>query len=284
MGIKSFFHKIKIGLTRFGGTSIPDISSTKIYGDNGEEFFIDKLERALPLAEIKRNIVINTSDGNAEIDCLMLYQNKLFAIEVKSWKGVLTETDKGFTQEKTDCWTGEIHSKQLKSPFKQLQRAIALLKKEIPSKIWINPIVYFEGDELERISTFSNNTWFSNINDLVNHIKNKSKIVCENTEAQEFFDKCVPADFLYSKRRKKSLRCIITSESLNIQTEQGLATRDNIAVIHIVHHFSYDELNITMTNNIHKHAVIENGKITVNTNGEFANYSLCKLDYIKIGR
>lgn len=238
----------------------------------------------MPPAEIKRNIIINTSDGNAEIDCLMLYQNKLFAIEVKSWKGVLTEMDKGFTQEKTDCWTGEIHSKQLKSPFKQLQRAIALLKKEIPSKIWINPIVYFEGDELEGISTFSNNTWFSNINDLVNHIKNESKIVYENTEAQEFFDKCVPADFLYSKRRKKSLRCIITSESLNIQTEQGLATRDNIAVIHIVHHFSYDELNITMTNNIHKHAVIENGKITVNTNGEFANYSLCKLDYIKIGR
>ena len=39
-----------------------------------------------------------------------------------------------------------------------------------------------------------------------------------------------------------------------------------------------------MTNNIHKHTVIENGKITVNVNGELANYSLCKLDYIKIGR
>lgn len=37
MGIKSFFHKIKIGLTRFGGTSISDISSqrdTEIMGKN----------------------------------------------------------------------------------------------------------------------------------------------------------------------------------------------------------------------------------------------------------
>lgn len=76
----------------------------------------------------------------------------------------------------------------------------------------------------------------------------------------------------------------ITPESLNIQTEQGLVTRKNISQINIIHHFSYDKLNITMNDGTHRCAVIENGKITVNDNGKFVNYSLCKLDYIEIGR
>ena len=131
MGLKNLFHKIKTGFARLSGKSIPNISSTKRYGDSGEESFIGKLKTELPFSRIKRNIIINTSYGNAEIDCLVLYRDKLFAIEVKRWKGCLTETDNGFIQEKTDRWTGEIHSKYQKSPFKQLNRAIYLLRKEI---------------------------------------------------------------------------------------------------------------------------------------------------------
>lgn len=284
MGLNSFFHKIKTGFARLGGTSIPDVSSTKRYGDNGEEYFLDELTRALPLSRIKRNIIINTPDGNAEIDCLVLCRDKLFAIEVKRWKGHLTETDNGFIQEKTDRWTGEIHSKYQKSPFKQLNRAIYLLRKEISGNVWINSVIYFEDNEFEGITTDSENTWFNNINDLVDYIKNDGEITYGNNKAKEFFDKCVSSDYLYSRSWDKSLHCIITPESLNIQTEQGLVTRKNISQINIIHHFSYDELDITMNDGTHKCAVIENGKITVNDNGKFANYSLCKLDYIEIGR
>lgn len=284
MGIKSFFHKIKTGFARLGGTSIPDVSSTKRYGDNGEEYFLEELTRALPLSRIKRNIIINTPDGNAEIDCLVLYLDKLFAIEVKRWKGHLTETDDGFMQEKTDRWTGEIHTKYQKSPFKQLNRAIYLLRKEMPGKVWINSVVYFEDSEFEGISTYSANTWFNNITDLVNYIKNDGEITYGNNEAQKFFDKCIAADYLYAKNWDKSLHCIIAPASLNIQTEQGIVTRKNISHIHIVHHFSYDELNITLNDGSDRQTVIENGKITVNENGKLANYSLCKLDYIELGR
>ena len=284
MGIKSFFHKIKTGLCRLGGTSIPYVSTAKRYGDNGEEYFTDELKRVLPLAQTKRNIIINMPDGNAEIDCLILYQNKLFAIEVKSWKGTLTETDEGFIQEKTDQWTGEIYRKYQKSPFRQLNRAVYLLRKEIPGRVWMNSVVYFEDDDFEGLSAFSKNRWFSNINDLGNYIKNEGKISYGKNEAQKFFDKCVSADFLYAKSWDKSLHCIITSESLNIQTEQGLVTRSDISEMHIVHHFSYDEVNITMKDNSYRRAVIENGKITVNDGGKLSDYSLCKLDYIEIGR
>ena len=284
MWLKSFFHKIKTGFARLSGKSIPNISSTKRYGDSGEESFIGKLKTELPFSRIKRNIIINTSYGNAEIDCLVLYLDKLFAIEVKRWKGHLTETDNGFVQEKTDRWTGEIHSKYQKSPFKQLNRAIYLLRKEISGNVWINSVIYFEDNEFEGISTASENIWFNNINDLVDYIKNDGEITYGNNEAKEFFDKCVSSDYLYARSWDKSLHCIITPESLNIQTEQGLVTRKNISQINIIHHFSYDELDITMNDGAHRCAVIENGKITVNDNGKFANYSLCKLDYIEIGR
>lgn len=284
MGLKSFFHKIKTGFARLSGKSIPYISSTKRYGDSGEESFIGKLKTKLPFSRIKRNIIINTLYGNAEIDCLVLYRDKLFAIEVKRWKGHLTETDNGFIKEKTDWWTGEIHSKYQKSPFKQLNRAIYLLRKEISGNVWINSVVYFEDGEFEGIFTDSDNTWFNNINDLVDYIKNDGEITYENNEAKEFFDKCVSSDYLYARSGDNSLHCIITPESLNIQTEQGLVTRKNISHINIIHHFSYDELDITMNDGTHRCAVIENGKITVNDNGKVANYSLCKLDYIEIGR
>ena len=205
MGLKSFFHKIKTGFARLSGKSIPYISSTKRYGDSGEESFIGKLKTKLPFSRIKRNIIINTSYGNAEIDCLVLYRDKLFAIEVKRWKGHLTETDNGFIQEKTDWWTGEIHSKYQKSPFKQLNRAIYLLRKEISGNVWINSVVYFEDDEFERIFTDSDNAWFNNVNDLVDYIKNNGEITYENNEAKEFFDKCVSSDYLYARSGNNSL-------------------------------------------------------------------------------
>ena len=98
-----------------GESSIPYVSEAKRYGNNGEDTFVHMLRSELPACQIKRNVIVMTSEGNAEIDCLILYQNKLFAIEVKRWKGSITETENGFLQEKIDRWTGEIHSKYQKS-------------------------------------------------------------------------------------------------------------------------------------------------------------------------
>lgn len=284
MGLKSFFHKLKTGFARRRGISIPYVSSIKTYGDNGESIFINSLTRVLPLSQIKSNVVINAPDGNAEIDCLILYQNKLFAIEVKSWKGRLTEIDNDyFIQEKIDCWTDEIHEKYLKSPFKQLNRAIYLLKKQISGKVWINPVVYFVDEEFEGISTSIENIWFDNINNLVNYIESDGELTYGKNEAKYFFDKCISADYLYVSSCGKSLRCIIEANSLTFQTEQGLITRKDISHIHIVHHFSYDELIIALNDGSSRRVIAENGRIKVNSCDKLIDYSLCKLDYIKIG-
>ena len=142
MGIRAFFHKIKMGFLRSREASIPFVDAVKRYGNTGEDTLVVGLRRELPACRIKKNVMIFTPEGNAEIDCLVLYGDKLFAIEVKRWRGQLTETEDGFRQEKTDRWTGEIHTKQVRSPFKQLGRAIYLLKKQIPIKAWVNPIIF----------------------------------------------------------------------------------------------------------------------------------------------
>lgn len=283
MGIRAFFHKIKMGFVRAGESSIPYVNEVKRYGNSGEDEFTYRLCRELPSCKIKRNVAILTPDGNAEIDCLVLHHNKLFAIEVKRWKGYLTERDDGFLQEKTDRWTGETHTKLLKSPFKQLGRAIYLLRKQIPIKAWVNAVVFFEDDELESVSAFSDNVWFDRYQDLVDYISNDGK-VSFGTSANDFFERCVPADYLYANAWGKSLQCIINRTTLRFKTPQGDISADNIDSIRISHHWSYDELHITMADGSIKTITLENAKIQVSDNGRISTYALCKLDYIELGR
>lgn len=284
MGIRAFFHKIKIGFVRRREDSIPGINSVKRYGNDGENKFINIILSELPSCKIKKNVVISTSEGDAEIDCIVLINNKLFAIEIKRWKGHLTEQEDGFLQEKTDRWTEETHTKLLKSPFKQLGRAIYLLRKQIPINAWLNAIVFFEDDELESISTFSDNVWFDNYQSLVNYIKYDGKSSFGKA-AHDFFEKCVSADLLYTDRFwGSSLNCVINRDTLRFESSQGVIPADRIACIHISHHWSYDELHITMVDGSEETATAENAKIQVSDNGRISTYALCKMDYIELGR
>ncbi len=83
----------------------------------------------MPDCKIKNNVIIHNSYGNAEIDCLILYKNKIFAVEVKRWKGKIVEKNDCFVQKKIDKRTGEVHIEKRNFPFKQLKRAIYLLRK-----------------------------------------------------------------------------------------------------------------------------------------------------------
>ena len=283
MGIRSFFHKIKMGFVRCRESSIPFVSEKKWYGNVGEDTFAYLISRALPTCRIKQNVIIETPDGNAEIDCLILYQNKLFAVEVKRWKGRLFETDEGFIQEKIDRWTGEARVKPLRSPFKQLNRAVYLLKKQIPSAVWVNPIVFFEDDEFESVETLSDNVWFCDRDMLVKYIQNDGR-QSTTYNAEQFFDKCVSADYLSAKSWNKSLRCVIEDNSLIFPTPFGEINRKNILNICIAHHWAYDELDVTLKDGSVCRITQDNAKIRVRENGKICEYALCKLDYIELGQ
>ena len=280
MGIGGFFHKIGIGFTRLGENSIPHTTQAKRYGNWGEDEFVYHIKNHLPNCQIKRNIVINTLDGNAEIDCLILYKNKLFAIEIKRWKGELIERDGQFVQYKRDRWTDEWHAKSHKSPFRQLNRAIYLLRKQIPEKAWINSIVYFE--EADKLSINSEGVWFENIYSLIEYILNDGQTSYGNN-AQTFFDKCIPADYLYSNSWDKSLHCIICDDSLIFKTQNKFLKRSDISTISVKHHWSYDDLIIKTKQGNRYTFKAENAHIRVIENGYARQYALCKLDYIELG-
>lgn len=280
MGLKSFFHKIKIGFTRMGEPSLPYTTQAKKYGDWGEDEFVYAIQSCLPDCKIKKNVIIQTLEGNAEIDCLILYKDKIFAIEIKRWKGRLVDHDGNFIQYKRDRWTDEIHTKVHKSPFKQLGRAVYLLRKQFPDNAWINAVVFFE--EADYIETESDNVWFNNINELVSHIISDGKSTWGNN-ASAFFEKCIAADYLYSNSWGKSLHCIVCDDSLRFVTSNGTLNRHNIQSISISHHWSYDEVKITTRNGTHHIGNIENGSIHVIDNGYKYRYALCKLDYIHLG-
>ncbi len=280
MGLKNFFHKIKIGFTRMGEPSLPYTTQAKKYGDWGEDEFVYAIESCLPDCKIKKNIIIQTAEGNAEIDCLILYKNKLFAIEVKRWKGQLVDRDGNFIQYKRDRWTDEIHTKVHKSPFKQLSRAVYLLRKQIPDNTWINTVVFFE--ESDYIETESDNVWFDNIGKLISHIVSGGKAAWGNN-ASAFFEKCTAADYLYSNSWEKSLHCIVCDNSLRFTTSNGMLDRSNIHSISISHHWSYDEVKITTKEGARHTVNVENGSIYVIDNGYKYRYALCKLDHIRLG-
>ena len=280
MGVRSFFHKIKIGFARMGESSIPNTTQAKKYGDWGEDEFVYAIESRLPGCKIKKNIIIQASEGNAEIDCLILYKNKLFAIEVKRWKGQLVERDGDFIQYKRDRWKDEIHTKIHTSPFKQLGRAVYLLRQQIPDKAWLNTIVFFQGSECVEVQ--SDNIWFDTIDNLIAHIVNSGKPSWGNN-ACAFFEKCISADYLYCSSWTQSLCCIICDDSLRFTTSSGILDRRNIRSIAISHHWSYDELKITTRDGVSHSVTAENSAVYVIDNGYKYRYALCKLTYIRLG-
>lgn len=281
MKIKHFFHKIKMGFVRIREESIPYVSEEKEYGSDGEYWFVNELKKNLPTCLVKQNVFIDTIDGRAEIDCLVFYNNNLFAIEVKRWIGRIIEKKDGFIKEKDDYWTDETHEEKLPSPFKQLKRAIYLLKKQIPDRAWINDVVFFIDDGIEEIETISDNVWFSDINDLVEYIKGKDGGMFTNNNLQ-FFKKCVESDRLDAENGFQ-LNCIIDEKTLQFNISNKFITKDKIKSIQIKHHWSYDKLTIILKDGTEYETTQENAKIKVKCNGQTKEYALCKLQNIEIG-
>lgn len=281
MGILNFFKKIKIGFKRWGESTIPYVSAEKRFGNIGEDDFVSLLKRYIPSCKIKRNVVIETSEGNAEIDCIILVNDKLFAVEIKRWKGIITERGGEFLQQKADQWTDEIHEKYHKSPFKQIGRAVYLLRKEYNCRAWINTVVFFE--DADNVSIGSDHVWFDDIDDLILYLQNDGRR-SHPKEADTLFQKIVPADYLYTNSWNKSLHCLISELSLCFQVEGKIIQKTDIDYIQISHHFSFDELHIVLKNGSEVMVKAENAKLLVNDNKKHHEYALCKLDYIKIGK
>ncbi len=278
----SLLHKLKIGLIRiFNSYSIDYTPEVKRYGNSAEFGLPNFLKNCIPNCQIKTNVIISLPNENseAEIDCLLLYEDKLFAIEIKHWKGVVVEREDGFYKYKQDRYTDDVWEKPLKSPFRQVNRAVSMLKKQTNNRDWIQPIVYFQGASSVRI--YSNNIWFDDASDLVHYIQGFQKKY-KSSGNINCFRRATAADFIYSTAYR-NLHCIIYDESLVFNIGNERLTRRNICSIDIEHHFSYDTLYIHLKDDREATVQIENGVLCATENRKRRIYSFSKIDKIVLG-
>ncbi len=279
MGI---FHKLKVGLGRiFNSFSIEYTPEVKRYGNAAEIGLPSFLKSRIPNCQVKSNVIISLPNecAQAEIDCLVLLEDKLFAIEIKHWKGSVVELDDGFHIYKQDKYTDDVWEKVLKSPFRQVGRAVSMLKKQTNNRDWIQTIVYFEG--AASVQVLDDDVWFDDANLLADYIINYQNRHRSNGNIQ-CFRSAIAADFIYSGTYR-NLHCIIDDKSLCINVGNVSITRKDIEWIDIEHHFSYDDLYIHLYNGNTVTTQIENGRIYATENNIRREYSLCKIDKILLG-
>lgn len=281
MFIKKIFHKIGIGLKRKFQKSIPSVEPEKLYGKQGELKFFEELKNVLPSCEMKNNIIVSSDKGDAEIDSLILYRNKLFAVEIKNWKGKQIEHEGKFYSYKRDKYLGINHIKPNKSPFDQVNRAIGLLKRTINGNVWINAIVYFQNNRDISIESGAEKVWFSDINELADYIRLQGKICYGNT-ARDFFGKCVASDCLFATERK-FLQGNISFESLCFAADGCMFTRNDIKSIHIKHKWSFDNITLRLKNGEEKTVKAENAKLNITIREKTYEYFFSKLANIELG-
>ncbi len=281
MGI---FRKLLTGIDRaFDGKKIESISEMKAFGNCAERSIVSFLRRKLPDAIIKENVILEKENHFSEIDCLIQYENKLFILEIKNWKGEIIERDGRFFSYKRDKYTDEIHEKELKSPFPQVKRQISLLKEITNSKPYINPVVLFENSD--KVDAENEIEWFINREDLLKYLKNNGR-ESNLTQIEKSMKNIKTADFIFSNSLfgERSLHCLINDESLTFKTNKRILRRKDIRYIKIVHHFSYDDIIIDLKNGDLVTTRNENGVLIVKDNKTIKEFSLSKIDSIELGR
>lgn len=235
------FHKISVFFKRaFSAKSLPKIDGIKRYGNKAEDDFEQRLVKLIPNVKYKRNVFIDAPTGKCEIDFLINYKNKLFIVEVKHYKGrVYGESDGNFIKYKQDTYTDDIHVKEMKNPFRQVNRQASLIKEMTHSHPWINTIVYFYGTK--EIFLQNDRTWFTDINDVADYIKNDG---CESyqDEIKKCFSRCKSLDYVVGGSFGNTIRCNVSDSSFAFCGYK----KEDIKRLDIEHFFTYDNVHVCL--------------------------------------
>lgn len=274
--IRDLFHKLYIGIKRKKQSNNDYVDNTKQYGNSGELNFYYELKDALPEdAIIKRNIIISIDNRDAEIDFIVVYRNRVYAIEVKNWKGIITNEGDDFFQHKQD----QI-ARAARSPFRQLSRSIYLLKEATDRDVYINPVVFFYENRQVRIHT--DEIWFNDVDDLAHYILNEGRRSRKET-IDGLLKWVTVGDRTFGHNDRHETTGIINSYTLQFETPKRLIRKSDIDNIVIRHHFAYDELIIRLLSGNTVTLERENHSIIMEHDRQFDTYYLSKIDLIIIG-
>ena len=277
--IKEFFHKINVGLERKAGDTLPRVSEEKEWGSMAEDQTYQKLRYMLPDAKIFKNVCLDSKKAKGEIDFLIVYDLKVFVIELKCWKGRIYQDGDIFYKEK-DSYE-ETFTKELRSPIRQLNGNIYKLKQKF-NNIWFEKALLFL--ESESVSLEDDDfPYFTDIYNLIDYIKNEGE---QNKPyaITYLLNNIKQYDLIISKGlwSGKEKHCIIDPYSLNFTINGTNITKNQIDNISISHNFSYDELRITLKNKNVLYTTEENKTILYIDNNQTYSVSTSKIDYIKI--
>ncbi|NLN80279.1 MAG: NERD domain-containing protein [Erysipelotrichia bacterium] len=276
-GIKNFFKKISLGISRTTGYSLPFTSSKKRVGNYGELEVYNELRTKLPEAIIIRNVCLNSKLAKGEIDFLIIYQAKVFVLELKSWRGNIYQDGDQFFQNKQSSG-GNSYVNKLDNPFKQIKRNLYQIKQQF-NNLWFEPIILFI--ETNSININRDIEWFTSVDKLVNYINSVDIKTNNEYHINSMMEKIQSYDKIISSSRfNKELSCIIDDSSLRFIANEKEIIKDDIISIKVNHHFSYDDVIITLGNREEVLFRLNNHKITFRKNGKSDIVNLSKIDVI----
>lgn len=279
--IKSLFQKIGLGISRATGSTLPFTPTKKKVGNYGEVRVYNELKTKLPEATIIRNVCIDSELAKGEIDFLIIYQAKVFVLEVKSWRGNIYQDGDQFFQDKESSGGDSYTNKQV-NPFKQIKGSVFQIKQQFHN-IWFEPVILFI--RTDSININRDIEWFTSVDELVNYINtvdvrtNKENHINSLIKNVRSYDKMTSSSWL-----GKELSCIIDESCLRFIINEKEITKNDIISIKVKHHFSYDEGLITLKNNEEIVFRFDDHKITYRNNEKSHVVSLSKIDAIFVNR
>lgn len=279
--IRNFFKRIGVGINRATGSSLPFTPPEKKVGNYSEVEVYNALRAKLPEATIIRNICLDSDTAKGDIDLLIIYEQKVFILELKSWRGSIYQEGDNFFQNK-DSSSGINYTNERVNPFSQIKRNLFQIKQQF-SNIWFTPVILFI--KTDSVDINQDIPWFTDIEELLTYIDTVQVRTNQESDISAIIKKVQSYDKLVSSTWfGKELSCIINENSLRFYLNQQEISKKDILSIKVKHHFSYDDAFITLKNTQEIKIRLENHKITYKENGKMKVVSLSKIDVIFVNK
>lgn len=136
-------------------------------GDLGEHICQNEIKGILRKDDVLlNNVCLDVYGKETEIDNLIINENGIFIVEVKNYNGTLYGNidDYEWTKKKISPG-GQVFTKEVKNPVKQIKRQTYLLSQYLKDngvRIWIHPYAYF----INSNSPVNDETVINDIDDL----------------------------------------------------------------------------------------------------------------------
>jgi hypothetical protein len=151
-------------------------TASKRAGRHGEEFAAEMISQVLEEGDyLFKNVEITYDNKPAEMDCIVVNKFGVFIFEVKNYSGQLIGDEDDYEWQKIKITgSGNMYSKQVRNPIRQLKRQVYLLAHYLQChriKVWVEGYVIL----LHQNSPVDSGSVISSLSDIDRAIHTKGK-------------------------------------------------------------------------------------------------------------